>query len=303
MRPALSAIVLAGGASRRMGRDKRAIEVDGHPMLTTAIRLAAELADDVVISCRAEAAPNADLFDGLPVRLVFDSREGGPLAGLESSLAAVANDLALVLAVDMPAVTEQMLWQLVDAAVERPEAYGAVFGEGFDLAPFPAVLRRKSLVVISEQLSRASLRVVDAIGRLNLITLPRRRGTIVAGPMAFLNVNVPGDLAPADRNSRRENRIEEPLMDEESRMDLEKCLVVARESSGPTLGKPVSPTAEETTALLDFTRAVAHASERKDAPLAAYAMGIAMASLKPAERAAILSRATAAIDSAAGSAE
>jgi hypothetical protein len=86
-------------------------------------------------------------------------------------------------------------------------------------------------------------------------------------------------------------------------MDLEQCLAAARESSGTSRSKPVAPTAEETTALLDFTRAVAHASERKDAPLAAYAIGIAMADLNPAERAGVLSRAAEAIDRIAAASE
>lgn len=301
MRPVLSAIVLAGGASRRMGRDKRSIEVGGRPMLIAAVRLAAAMADDIVVSCRREAPPDARLFDGMPVRLVFDSRYGGPLAGLETSLAAVANDLAVVLAVDMPAVTEEMLWQLVDAVIGRPGACGAVFGEGSRLMPFPAVLRRGARDVVSEQLDLASLRVADALRRLDPVTVPYWRGTLEAGPSAFLNVNVPSDLGPVGHDSQAKSCNPKPRRDKEHRMDLEKCLAAARGSSGSALMEPLAPTAEETAALLDFTRAVAHASERKDAPLAAYAMGIAMASLRPAERADVLSRSAAAIDDAAGS--
>ncbi len=83
-------------------------------------------------------------------------------------------------------------------------------------------------------------------------------------------------------------------------MNLEECLAAVRESSGSSAAKPVAPTADEITALLDFTRAVAHAGERKDAPLAAYAIGIAMAGLKPSERAEVLTRSALAIDLAAG---
>ncbi|HEX7431457.1 MAG TPA: DUF6457 domain-containing protein, partial [Candidatus Limnocylindrales bacterium] len=79
-------------------------------------------------------------------------------------------------------------------------------------------------------------------------------------------------------------------------MDLEQCLAAVRDLSGTRHLSLAAPTAEETTALLDFTRAVAHASERKDAPLAAYAIGIAMAALNPAERAGMLGRAAEAID-------
>jgi hypothetical protein len=82
-------------------------------------------------------------------------------------------------------------------------------------------------------------------------------------------------------------------------MDLEKCLAAVHEVSGTSRTEPVAPSDPEIAALLDFTRAVAHASERKDAPLAAYAVGIAMSGLKPAERAGVLIRAAQAIDRAA----
>lgn len=82
-------------------------------------------------------------------------------------------------------------------------------------------------------------------------------------------------------------------------MDLEKCLAAVHEVSGASHAVPVAPSEGEITALLDFTRAVAHSSERKDAPLAAYAIGIAMSGLRPEERAGVLSRAAQAIDRAA----
>ena len=214
MRPILSAIVLAGGGSRRMGRDKRSIEVDGRPMLTRAVRLAAQVSEDVVVSCRAEAPPDSRLFDGVPVRLVFDRRDGGPLAGLEASLDAVANDLAVVLAVDMPAVTEPMVWRLAEAAADRPEASASLFVGESGLVPFPAVLRRKARVVISTQLDGAALRVADALLKLDPVTVPEATGALLAGPMAFLNVNGPQDLASAAQASPAGSGTTEPRPDE-----------------------------------------------------------------------------------------
>jgi hypothetical protein len=85
-------------------------------------------------------------------------------------------------------------------------------------------------------------------------------------------------------------------------MDLEKSLAAVRELTGAVRVDPTAPSENEITALLDFTRAVAHAGERKDAPLAAYAMGIAMAGLAPAKRAEVLGLAAQAVDKAAGNA-
>ncbi len=80
-------------------------------------------------------------------------------------------------------------------------------------------------------------------------------------------------------------------------MNLDGCLAAVRELGGVD---PAPPTEREIEALLDFTRAVAHAGERKDAPLAAFAMGLVMSGLAPAKRAELLARAAQAVDRAAG---
>lgn len=80
-------------------------------------------------------------------------------------------------------------------------------------------------------------------------------------------------------------------------MDLEQCLAIASAAVGDDTAV-ASPTPAETDALLDLTRAVAHARERKAAPLAAFAVGAALARLTPEERVVAIRAATAAIDAA-----
>lgn len=82
-------------------------------------------------------------------------------------------------------------------------------------------------------------------------------------------------------------------------MDLEQCLALASSSvGGGTVF--VAPSPEEADALLNLARAVAHASERKTAPLASFAVGVALAGLQPAERVIVIRAATAVIDTARG---
>lgn len=71
-------------------------------------------------------------------------------------------------------------------------------------------------------------------------------------------------------------------------MDLAACLALTREAWGDGVDRPLaSPTDDEISALLDYTRAVAHAGERRSAPLAG---------LEPGQRVTLLRRAAAAID-------
>jgi molybdopterin-guanine dinucleotide biosynthesis protein A len=198
MRP-VSAIVLAGGAGRRMGGDKRGLTVGGQPMLAAAVELAATVAEDVIVSCRREAPPEPGLTAGVPVRLVFDARPGGPLAGLEACLATAAHDLSIVLPVDMPGLDLAMLEALADAAAERPDADGAVFPGPSGLTQFPAALRRGTLPLISRCLDTGMLRVGEMLAGLDLAVVSPERTAEVVGPWSFVNVNSPGDLEPAER--------------------------------------------------------------------------------------------------------
>ena len=92
-------VVLAGGASRRMGQDKAALALDGEPLLSRVVRLLeAALGQPVMVIGppeRAALAPGA--------RVVPDARPGlGPLGGIVSALQAASTPHIFVAACDMP---------------------------------------------------------------------------------------------------------------------------------------------------------------------------------------------------------
>jgi molybdopterin-guanine dinucleotide biosynthesis protein A len=196
MTTAISAIVLAGGESRRMGSDKRSATVKGRPLIALAIDLAAAVSDDVVVSCRHGFAPELDEDRRDPVRLVFDRREGGPLAGLEAALEAARHDLAVVVPVDMPGLTVAELGTLIEAIDAHPDALGAVFEFDSGLDPFPGVYRRSILPTVTARVDAGELRVRALLAALEIVCVPA--GVNARERRAFLNVNTPADLARAE---------------------------------------------------------------------------------------------------------
>lgn len=196
MNAPVSAIVLAGGESRRMGTDKRSVTVNGRPLIALAIDLAAAMSDDVIVSCRQGFDPELDADQGRSVRLVFDRREGGPLAGLETSLEAARHDLAVVVPVDMPGLTVAELSALVEAVQARPDAPGAVFAFDSVLDPFPGVYRRSILSTVAARLDEGELRVRGLLAALEVVGVPA--GVNARDGRAFLNVNTQADLARAE---------------------------------------------------------------------------------------------------------
>ena len=196
MNAPISAIVLAGGESRRMGTDKRSVTVNGRPLIALAIDLAAAMSNDVIVSCRQGFAPEIDADQGRSVRLVFDRREGGPLAGLETSLEAARHDLAVVVPVDMPGLTVAELTALVEAVQAFPDTLGAVFEFDSVLDPFPGVYRRSVQPTITARLDAGELRVRGLLAALEIVGVPA--DVNARDGRAFLNVNTQADLARAE---------------------------------------------------------------------------------------------------------
>jgi molybdopterin-guanine dinucleotide biosynthesis protein A len=122
----LSAVVLAGGKSSRMGRDKARLEIGGQPSLARQIQLVKEIgAGEVFISGRA--GENYEEF-GCPV-LSDRFRDAGPLAGIERALATASLSRLLVVAVDMPNLTPDIFHQLIERGGETMGVISRVDGQ------------------------------------------------------------------------------------------------------------------------------------------------------------------------------
>ena len=108
-----SAIVLCGGRSTRMGRDKAALPFGDETLLARVVRLVSEVADDVVLVAREGQA----LPERLGSRVVRDPAEGlGPLAGIAVGLGAIRGPRALVVACDMPLLRPALARRLLELA-------------------------------------------------------------------------------------------------------------------------------------------------------------------------------------------
>jgi molybdenum cofactor guanylyltransferase len=108
-------VLLAGGASRRMGRDKAGLRWRGRPLLQHMRMLLGELAlDRIVVS-----GDRPEEMDSIP-----DQRPGcGPLGGLASVAVGLPDATLLVVPVDMPCLDAALLRGLLDAVPAGPVHY------------------------------------------------------------------------------------------------------------------------------------------------------------------------------------
>ena len=124
----LSAFILAGGRSSRMGRDKASLELEGQTLLERTLCLARQLTNKVFT-----VGPGRDLEDIYP--------NCGPLAGIHTALRSTSTDLNLLLAVDTPFLTAGLLRFLVEEA-ERSSAIVTLPRVAGRLHPLCAVYHR-----------------------------------------------------------------------------------------------------------------------------------------------------------------
>jgi molybdenum cofactor guanylyltransferase len=112
----ISAVLLAGGQSRRMGRDKATILFRGKPLWQIQLDLLHKLQPaEIFVSVRTDPAwrPSDVTFvpDEPPSR--------GPLSGVTTTLARIRSSHLLVLAIDMPSMNEDHLQYLCDKIKPR----------------------------------------------------------------------------------------------------------------------------------------------------------------------------------------
>ena len=113
MNPALSVIILAGGQSSRMGRDKALIVVDGIPLLQRTCEIALQCAPRVLVVTSA----TRDYSEIVPDRCVLieeqllpgESKPQGPLIGFIQGLEQIKTEWVLLLACDLPRLNQDIL--------------------------------------------------------------------------------------------------------------------------------------------------------------------------------------------------
>lgn len=184
---AVAGAVLTGGASRRMGRTKALVEIDGVPM---ARRVADALRDagcdpvELIGGDPSELAPV-----GLPV--VADERRGvGPLGGVATALGRFADDAEFVAVVscDVPDLTVEVVTALIDAAAAADAPQPVAVARTDRLEPACAVWSVRTRPVVLDALDRGERAVHRVLAGMDVIEVAVSRS-------ALRNVNTPADLA------------------------------------------------------------------------------------------------------------
>lgn len=186
----LTGLVLAGGLSSRLGRDKTSLALnDGETLLLRSVRLLRQVLPRVLVVGRT--APELTALDG--VECVDDLAPGcGPVGGIYTGLTRSGTD-CLVLSCDLPLMTQDLLEKLVSAwAARRPETLLCAYAqqETGKVENLVAVYSADIAELLKNRLDKRLLKIA-------LITPAERTELIHYGfddALPFFNINYPADL-------------------------------------------------------------------------------------------------------------
>ena len=177
----LTGVLLVGGASTRFGVPKALARLRGRTLAEIGWELLGEVCDE-----RLAVGKQRDGLD-LPFPVLDDRSEvRAPLAGIVAGLRAATHELCVMLPVDCPLVTADVLRSLAldcaDAAVPALDA------------PLPGAYRRSALPVLERRLAARELRLRDALRELDVREVHVDRALLA-------NVNAPDELEALQRSA------------------------------------------------------------------------------------------------------
>lgn len=180
----VTGIILAGGASSRMGRNKALLEVDGEAIITRVYKTLAKLFHEVIV-----VTNSPEEYDFLPCRKVADNCPGiGSIAGLEAGLAASRTERIFVSACDMPFTNPELI-RLLCMKTGECDAVVPLNGEGLR-EPLHAVYSRAILPVFQDAISKGDKSILHLLDRIRATMVPQNEFADITGALeSFRNVN------------------------------------------------------------------------------------------------------------------
>ncbi|MFP3869891.1 MAG: molybdenum cofactor guanylyltransferase [Syntrophobacteria bacterium] len=186
------AVVLAGGGSRRFGRNKALELFRGERLLDRQVRILGSLFPRLLVITN-----QPELYLDLNVTVVQDMIPGqGPLGGIYTGLVFAQGETVFVSACDMPFVQSAVIGRMVQLAGD----YDVVIPErGNRLEPLRAVYSCRCLPHIKRMLDRQEFQVISFFSHVTVYRLCQEEiDDLDPMGLSFFNINIPEDLVRAE---------------------------------------------------------------------------------------------------------
>jgi len=182
-----AAVILAGGMSRRMGRDKLELTLDGRTLLESAVSRFTEEFEDVYLSVADEAK-----YPNIKSRRIVDILPGaGPLSGLHAALKNLPCDGVFLVAADLPFACPLAAKQIIEMCGDN-DACIIKLPDG-RLEPLFGYYRKTLLPLCEDAITSGNYRIREILSRAQTLYIdPSELGTLWDEKL-ILNLNYPED--------------------------------------------------------------------------------------------------------------
>ena len=198
----MSAIILGGGRSSRLGEDKISLVIGGENLLIRTVSRLCRLEDDIIlVLARGQSEPELPSTPG--VRIVTDIFIGkGPLVGIYSGLKASSQDYSIVVACDMPFLSIDLLRYMTSLISNFDIVIPQI---GRLVEPLHAVYSKNCLQQIEGMLKKDNLKIDELLDRVRVRYVEENEiDRFDPERLSFFNINTSVDLKRAVELMKRE---------------------------------------------------------------------------------------------------
>ena len=192
----MTCAILAGGRSRRMGRDKATLPFKGKPLIAYVHGIVRQIFSEVFIVSKQHTE-----IEGVASPIVKDiTLREGSLVGIASALLYATTDYVFIVGCDMPFIRKEAIVHMMnqthgeDIVMPRTDA-------GYE--PLHAIYNRSCLPHVLRAIDRNRIKVTDLLPLLSVKVMTEPALFLNNGVSIFTNINTEEDLALAERVIRR----------------------------------------------------------------------------------------------------
>jgi molybdenum cofactor guanylyltransferase len=183
----ITGIVLAGGRSRRMGRDKSTLEFNGKSLVEYAIDALKPLCGKVVISS------NNFVYDYTGCEVWPDELPGqAPMIGIYSCLKRSTTEYNMVLSCDMPMISTAVLQYLLENIQDKDVAV-PLHKDGF-IEPLCGIYKKSATGILKDFIDKNNFRLNECIRAASHQLVLFDSNQSFYSPTLFTNINTPEDF-------------------------------------------------------------------------------------------------------------
>ncbi|KJR99946.1 MAG: hypothetical protein VR68_07800 [Peptococcaceae bacterium BRH_c4a] len=187
----ISGIILAGGKSSRMGKNKALLEIDGLTLIERVAAIMSGVCSEIIIAGDSSGTLNKTGYRSVP-----DIYPGcGPLSGIHAGLSAARNQYSFIIACDMPFVDEKLMRKIIDQAEDSYEAVILKTGKFYE--PLFSLYGKGYVRAAEASIEKGVYKVTASLSLVRWKTVSVDVDEMPDLGKCLLNINTPGEYEKA----------------------------------------------------------------------------------------------------------